>query len=111
MSRNLSYALTGWLGGVVITLVMGFVWPQIFPGIVNVEHYYGDGPGLITIIGIALLVISPASLVGGLIGGRVSLEGGEIGQRLIAAIFGIVFTIPFDCVVFLYFTGFGFSIS
>lgn len=111
MSRNVSYALTGWLAGLITTLIIGFIWPKIFPGIVNVEHYYGDGPGLITIIGIALLVMSPASLVGGFIGGRVSLEGGEMGQRLIAAIFGIFFTMPFGCAVFMYFTGFGFSIS
>ncbi|MCP5096631.1 MAG: hypothetical protein GY943_13845 [Chloroflexi bacterium] len=111
MSRNISYAITGWLAGVVTTLVMGFVWPTIFPAIVNVEHYYGDGPSLITIIGIVLLVMSPASLVGGIIGGRLSIEGGEGSQRMIAAIFGILFTLPFACVVFLFFTGFGFGIS
>lgn len=111
MSRNVSYALTGWLAGVLFTIAMGFIWPQVFPGIVNVEHYYGAGPNLITIIGIALLIISPASLLGGFIGGRVSIEGGEMGQRLIAAIFGIIFTIPFGCVLYLFFTGYGFSIS
>ncbi len=111
MSRNVSYALTGWLAGVVTTLVMGFGWPLAFPAIVNVEHYYGDGPSLITIVGIALSVMSPASLVGGLIGSRVSLEGGEMGQRLIAAIFGVIFTVPCGCVVFLFFTGYGFGIS
>ncbi len=111
MSQNASYALTGWLAGVVTTLVLGFAWPIIFPGIVNVEHYYDEGPGLLTIIGLSLLVMTPASLVGGLIGGRVSVEGGEMGQRIIAAIFGVVFTIPCGCVVLLFFTGYGFSIS
>jgi len=111
MSRNISYALTGWLAGVLFTIVMGFVWPKIFPGIVNIDHYYGAGPNLISIIGIALLVISPASLVGGLIGGRVSIEGGEAGQRLIAAIFGIIFTIPCGCALYLFFTGYGFGLS
>jgi len=111
MSRNISYALTGWLAGVMTLLIMGFLWPQVFPGIVNVEHYYGDGPNLITIIGIALLVMTPASLIGGLIGGRVSIEGGEGSQRLIAVVFGSLFTMPFACVVLMYFTGFGFSIS
>ena len=111
MSRNVSYALTGWLGGMLATLVLGFVWPRIFPGIVNVENYYGDGPGLLAIIGINLLVMTPAALIGGLIGGRVSIEGGEMSQRLIAVIFGVIFTIPLNCVGFLYFTGYGFSIS
>ena len=111
MSRNVSYALTGWLAGVVTILVMGFAWPFIFPAIVNVDHYYGDGPGLLTIIGIILLVMTPASLLGGLIGGRVSLEGGDMQHRLIAVVFGVLFTIPFACVGLLYFTGWGFSIS
>jgi hypothetical protein len=110
MSRNISYAITGWLAGVMTMLVMGYLWPKIFPAIVNVGHYYGDGPNLITIIGIAVLVMSPASLVGGLIGGRVTIEGGEISQRMISAIFGIIFTMPISCAVYLYFTGYGFSI-
>lgn len=111
MSRNISYALTGWLAGAVTMIIMGFIWPKIFPAIVNVEHYYGAGPNLISIIGIALLVMSPVSLLGGLIGGRVSIEGGEWGQRAISAIFGIIFTIPVSCGVYLYFTGYGFGIS
>jgi len=111
MSRNISYALSGWLAGVLITIVMGFVWPQVFPGIVNIEHYYGAGPNLLTIIGMALLVISPTSLFGGFVGGRVSIEGGEMGRRLIAGIFGILFSIPCSCSVFMYFTGFGFTLS
>ncbi len=111
MNRNVGYALTGWVTGVVTTLIMGFAWPIMFPGIVIVEHYYGDGPGLITIIGIALLIMSPASLVGGLIGGRLSIEGGEGSQRLIAVIFSVLFTLPFTCGVLLFFTGFGYSIS
>ena len=111
MSRNISYALTGWLAGIVTVVVMGLVWPSVFPGIVNVDHYYGAGPSLPMIIFIASLVISPASLVGGFIGGRVTIEGGEMTQRGIAAIFGVFFAIPFACVVLMYFTGWGFSIS
>lgn len=111
MSRNISYALSGWLAGVVTVFVLGFTWQYAFPAVVNVEHYYGDGPGLLAIIGIALLLVTPLSLIGGLIGGRISLEGGDLQQRLIAAVFGVIFTIPCGCVVLLYFTGWGFSIS
>jgi|SaaInl7_200m_RNA_FD_contig_31_1545504_length_422_multi_3_in_0_out_0_1 hypothetical protein len=111
MSRNISFALTGWLAGVLTSLIMGYVWPLIFPAIVNVEHYYGAGPGMLVIIGVVVLVMSPAALSGGYIGSRLSLEGGETGQRVIAAIFGVLFTIPFACVVLLYFTGWGFGIS
>lgn len=111
MSRNFSYAVTGWIAGIISSVIIGFTWPKIFPAIINISHYYGEGPNLITIIGIVLLVMSPAALIGGLIGGRVSLEGGERSQRLIAAIFGIIFTVPVGCGVYMYFTGFGFSIS
>ena len=111
MSRNLSYALTGWLGGVVTAVVLGFIWPIMFPAIINVEHYYGDGPGMLTITGLTLLVMTPASMVGGFIGGRAAIEGGELGHRVIAVIFGVIFTLPIGCVVFLFFTGYGFSIS
>ena len=111
MSRNISYAFTGWLAGVATIVVMSVVWPLIFPAIVNIDHYYGAGPSLPVIVIIGLLVISPASLVGGFIGGRVTIEGGEWTQRGISAIFGVFFTIPFACAVLMYFTGWGFSIS
>jgi hypothetical protein len=48
---------------------------SIFPAIVVVEHYYGGGPGL-TIIGVSLLLASPAA-IGGLIGSRIPREGGQ----------------------------------
>ena len=95
----------------MVTIVLGLLWPTIFPAFVNVENYYGDGPGLFTVIGITWLVMTPASLVGGLLGGRASIEGGEVSQRMIAVIFGVVFTVPFGCAVFLFFTGWGFGIS
>ena len=57
MSRNISYALTGWLAGVATIVVMSVVWPLIFPAIVNIDHYYGAGPSLPVIVIIGLLVI------------------------------------------------------
>lgn len=109
MSRNLSYALTGWIAGLVTTVVMGLVWPIIFPAIINVENYYGDGPGMLTIMAITAAIMTPASIVGGIIGGRVSKEGGEAGRRVIAVIFAALFTVPVGVLVFLFFTGYGFG--
>jgi hypothetical protein len=103
---NLSFALTGWLGGFAATLILGLSWPIIFPAIVNVEHYYETGPGLLSIFGVVLLVITIPALIGGFIGGRVSVEGGKFGQRVFAAIFGILLSAPFICYGLWFFTGF-----
>ncbi|MFK7800227.1 MAG: hypothetical protein AB8G95_01220 [Anaerolineae bacterium] len=104
--KDLSYALTGWLGGLAAVLILGLSWPIIFPAIINVENYYGSGPGLPAILGIVASVITLPALIGGLIGGRVSVEGGERGQRTFAVIFGILLSSPLICFGLWFFTGF-----
>jgi hypothetical protein len=104
--RFLSYAFTGWLAGAIATLGLGLAWPIIFPAIVRPENYYGAGPGLLQILAIVLVLATPAALVGGLVGSRLSIEGGERGQRLITIIFGIIFSLPCSCYGFWFFTGF-----
>lgn len=104
--RHLSFAFTGWIGGFGATLILGLFWPIIFPAIVNVEHYYESGPGLFTILAIVLLTTSIPALIGGFIGGRVSVEGGERGQRTFAVIFGILLSAPVICYTLWFFTGF-----
>ena len=106
ISRNLSYALTGWIAGIVAALVLGLSWPFIFPAILRPERYYGPGPGFPVILGIAVMVASPGALLGGFVGGRMAIEGGETSQRLIAAFLGIVLAIPCGCYSLWYFTGF-----
>ncbi len=106
ISRSLSYALTGWVAGVGAALILGLAWPTIFPAIVRPEHYYGDGPGLFQVLLIAIVFATPLALVGGVVGGRVSVEGGDRGQRLIAIIFGILFSLPLICFILWIFTGF-----
>lgn len=101
----LLHLLTGWLAGVFATLGLGLLWPAIFPAIVRVNHYYGPGPSLPIILGIGLILASPAALVGGLIGGRVPKEGGPSDQILAAAIGGVVLALPFGCWVLWFFTG------
>ena len=105
LPRPLVYALTGWLVGAVAIVVIGFAWPSIFPAIIVVEHYYGAGPGLLTIIGASLLLASPGGLIGGLIGSRIPREGGQTEQLYMAGIMGIIFSLPFACMILWFFTG------
>jgi hypothetical protein len=106
MPRTLSYAITGWIAGAAAALGLVLVWPSIFPAIVRPEHYYGYVPTLFQLLLISLVIMTPAAVVGGIVGGRVSIEGGEGGQRVIAIIFAIVFSLPFSCFVLWIFTGF-----
>ena len=103
--RPLLYALTGWMASAFTTLGLGLLWPIAFPGIVHVEHYYGAGPGLPLIIGIVLILVSPAAMVGGLIGSRLPGEGGKGSQLLAAAIFGVIVALPCGCWGLWFFTG------
>lgn len=87
-------------------LFLLLAWPIFFPAIVRTEHYYDDGPVLVQALAIAILIATPAALVGGIVGGRISQEGGDRAQRLVAIIFGIIFSIPFSCYILWIFTGF-----
>ena len=103
--RALTFALTGWLVGAIFILFLGLVWPSIFPAIKIVEHYYGSGPNLLTIIGLSILLASPGGLIGGLLGGRIPKEGGRTEQYIMAGIMGILFSVPFACMMLWFFTG------
>ncbi len=102
---TLSYALIGWVAGVVATVGVGLYWPTIFPAIVRNDHYYGAGPGLPFIIAIAVLFASPAALIGGMIGGWIPKEGGRTDEYILAMIFGVFLAIPFACYALWFFTG------
>lgn len=104
--RTISYAFAGWVGGVGAALILGLAWPIIFPAIVRPEHYYGDGLGLLQVLVIAIIVATPAALVGGIVGSRISREGGAGAQRMLAIIFGVIFSISFSCYILWLFTGF-----
>jgi len=103
--RPLVFALTGWAMGAIAAIGVGLSWPSIFPAIVVVEHYYGAGPSLFVIIGFSIVLASPGGLVGGLIGSRIPREGGQNEQYMMAAIMGIIFSLPFACMVLWFFTG------
>jgi hypothetical protein len=103
--RPLVYALTGWLVGAIAAVAIGLAWPSMFPAIVLVEHYYGAGPNLFNIIVFSVLLASPGGLIGGLIGSRIPREGGQTEQFYMAGIMGIIFSLPFACMILWFFTG------
>ncbi|MGH2521110.1 MAG: hypothetical protein ACRDH2_01290 [Anaerolineales bacterium] len=105
LSRRFLYPFAGWVAGAIVTVGLGFLWPSIFPAIVRIEHYYGAGPGLPVILLIVLILVSPAALVGGLIGSRIPKEGGRGEQLLVAAILGAIMALPFGCWGWWFFTG------
>ena len=104
--RTLSYAIIGWIAGVAAAVVLVLVWPSIFPAITRPEHYYGYVPSLFQLMLLAIVIMTPAAVVGGIVGGRLSIEGGDRGQRMIAVIIAFLFSLPFGCFVFWTFTGF-----
>ena len=106
ISPTLSSAFIGWVASAIFTLVIGLTWPIIFPAIIRPEHYYGDGPSLFQIIATVLLATAPLGLIGGIVGSRVSIEGGDNSQRLLAIIFGIILSTPCACYGLWFFTGF-----
>jgi hypothetical protein len=103
--RPLVFALTGWVVSAIAIVAVGFLWPAVFPAIVRINHYYGIGPSLPTIIGIAIVFASPGGLVGGVIGSRLPREGGRNEQLLMAGIIGIILALPFACFGLWFFTG------
>lgn len=100
-----AFALTGWLIGAIASVAMGFFWPSIFPAIRLIEHYYGAGPSLFTVIIFSIIVASPGGLLGGLIGSRIPREGGQTEQFYMAGIMGVIFSLPFACLMLWFFTG------
>jgi hypothetical protein len=103
--RPLKFALIGWVTAIIATVVVGLTWPAIFPAIVVVDHYYGAGPDLLTIIIFSAILASPGGLIGGLIGSRIPREGGQTEQAYMAGIMGILFSLPFGCLILWFFTG------
>lgn len=97
-AQHLLNALSGWIAGLLMTGGFSFLWQQIFP----VVDRTGQGPGLLTVLSLIFLIISPVAIVAGIIGGRLPKEGGRLQQMLYAALFGALFPIPFACFLFWY---------
>ncbi len=102
---HLRFAIAGWLAGVVATFGTSLFWPVIFPAILRPERYYGVGPSLPIIQLIVIGLVSPAALVGGLIGSRLPREGGQTEQLIMAGILGVVLAVPLACLGLWFWTG------
>jgi hypothetical protein len=50
------------------------------------------------LLGLIILIASPAALVGGIVGGRMLREGGAFEQRVLAALIGGILSMPLSCV-------------
>jgi hypothetical protein len=98
LSHHLINALCGWAAGLLSTILFSILWKQVIP----VVDRTGQGASLMPLIILILLVLTPITIAGGVIGGRIPREGGK-GQMLIYAIlFGVLFSIPFSCFLFWY---------
>ena len=96
---NVRFACIGWLAGVLVTLgLVVFVAPSLIGA-----RPIRSGSDL-AILGLIVLLVAPATLLGGLLGGRLPREGGRSVQIVMAAIIGGLFAIPFSCAA-LWFTG------
>lgn len=96
--RFLRFALYGWLAGSLFITLLGLLWPAIFPGILRPP--VGSTDPLISlplVIFFTLVFTSLPSLIGGLVGGSLSREGGTRDQLIAAAIGGMVAALPFGC--------------
>ena len=106
ISKNLRYPIAGWVAGVVTILLLYWIWPAIFPGIVNADHYDAPQTSFLFILGVAILVATPAALIGGLLGSRAPREGGRTEQTIVAALVGGLLTLPFACMTLWLFSGY-----
>ncbi len=91
-------ALVGWLAGIIVLLGWSLLWPRIFP----VTDRVSAMPGQWKVLLLALVLVTPFGLIGGLIGGRLPYEGGKREQVLYAAISGILLTLVFGSCIFWY---------
>lgn len=84
---------------------MGVIWTVAFPAIVRLDHYYGTGPSVPSLIVLGFLVSSPFTLVAGIVGGRLIREGGRTEQLVAALVLGFLAALPFAGCSFWVFTG------
>jgi hypothetical protein len=98
---HLLNALTGWITGILTTLVLSFLWLNVIP----VMNRTGHGPGLLMVVLALIEIVSPVSIIGGFLGGMIPKEGGRKDQTIYAAILSAFLTTPVALFLFWY-TGF-----
>jgi len=97
-----AFLLTGWVACVAAILLLGVAWPSVFPSGQKLEVFYGSAYGFPLVILTAIVIGTPAAIVGGLVGSRIPREGGEKEQFIAAAAGGILLALPFSCLVLYY---------
>jgi hypothetical protein len=100
----LVFMLTGWLAAVAAVLLLGVGWPSVFPSGLKLAEFYGSNFGYPLVVLTAIIIATPVSLVGGLIGSRIPREGGQRDQYVAAALIAILMALPFSCLFLWYFT-------
>lgn len=95
---TLTFAGVGLGAGIIAVVLVGYV---IFPTVIG-DGVEQRGGAALLVLAMAMLLISPAALLGGLLGGRMIMEGGRGSQLIMAALLGIVATIPFACISLWY---------
>ena len=81
--QNLTFALIGWVASLSSVFGIALI---AFPVFFGISRSIRTLPDLLAFALVALL-ISPAALLGGLVGGRALKEGGRTGQLIMPAIF------------------------
>ncbi len=95
---SLGLALVGWVAGMLTSLGMSALLPKILPIAGRISAMESSGKSQVLLL--VLIVISPVSLIGGLVGSRLVREGGRNEQILYAALFGFIFTLPVMCILY-----------
>ena len=103
--RVLSNAAAGWLAGVALTLGLLLCILAALPGLIPVPRQAGTLLGASPLLVFLVQVVSLPALAGGLLGGRIPVEGGPRDQLRMAAACGILAVLPFDCFVLWSLTG------
>lgn len=105
MRRYLTFALLGWLAALGASLALGACSVAVFPGIVRFAGADFALLGLPSVVLVLLLLASLPGIVGGLLGGRIPIEGGAQDQWQMALICGVLAAVPFTCFVLWSLTG------
>ncbi len=95
LRHYLELAATGWIAGVGITLLIGFV---VFPAFERGPRMLANPEPLM--LAFVLLAASLAAAAGGILGGRVVLEGGRATELFMAALLGVLLAMPVSCMLF-----------
>jgi hypothetical protein len=96
LRRMIRFAGIGWIAGALLILLLAFV---ITPATIGSKHSLLNQADLL-VLGLVLLGMTPGAMLGGILGGRMSYEGGGSGQMIMAGIIGLLLSIPFGCMGF-----------